>query len=298
MEFGIHEDYPPQDTAARWPQVKYTRTFIDAVVYPGSLISKFTYYAKPSWDAGLTPVVSFRPVADDVSSGKWDTWLRELGTWLSGQPEALVVIWHEPEGSMPGSTFQALFNRCRNNLKLGFPGLKVGYAAMAYHWNVKWNNPNLSVAGKTDTPAAWRVQADFYAVDVYSGFEFAVNTILPEISGFTRWASLLVPTGAPIFIAERGFKLKDVSQSPERVAAIAREAAWLRSDDPLAKRISAYCYWSSTGVENDPLMVLDAPGVAALLSAMYRAPVRTYAQGFAECRSQVANFVDGLRSQE
>lgn len=264
MKFGIHEDYLASETKLRWLGVTFTRTFVGDWLTPGSLIPGFTYYCQPSWDAGLTPIVSFKPRHTDVSSGSWDSWFREIGTWLRDKPETYVVVHHEPEDDITALQFQAMFTRARNNLKANFPGLRVGTAAMAYHWNAKWNNPNVSYTGTTDKPEQWRVQADFYGIDIYSGFESHVNTILPEISGFARWASLFVPVGAPIIVTERGFKITTDAQRAERITGINREAVWLKSQDPLARQISAYCYWSSTGVENDPLMVLEPAGEAAL----------------------------------
>lgn len=266
MRVGIREDHDPSETKTRFPQATYTRTFIGDVLAPGSLIQGFTYYAQPSWNAGMVPIVTFKPKPADVSAGTWDPYLKEIAQFLKTKPETLVVPWHEPEDDHTGSVFSQMFKRVRDVLKGEFPELRVGYAAMAYQWNPKWNNPNTSVAGRTDYPASWRIQADFYAVDVYSGFEYPVNTILPEISGFKRWARLLAPTGLPIFITERGFKVasSDPAVLAERATAIRRELAWLQSDDPLAKRIEAYVYWSSTGVENDPLMVLDELGEVAL----------------------------------
>lgn len=254
MYVGVHEDRTPGETAVRFPGATLTREFIAGPMKAQSLVAKVERACRPSWSAGMIPMVSFKPEPGDVHAGLWTRYLAELGRFLAenGTP-TVVIVYHEPEDNMAGETFAAMFNRCRLDLKNAHAGLAVGYSAMAYQWR-----PSSRPQSTTDAAPWQRVEADVYGIDVYSGNTWPTETILPEHPGFIRWYDHMIRPypGRKWTVTERGFKGDPVT----RAAAIAREAAWLVGQ-PLCE---GYVYWNSPGTERDDMWLLDPDGEAAL----------------------------------
>lgn len=253
---GICDWRTPEASLAKFPKLRLFRVFVPNVLPVGDyLVSKVGVACDLAWEAGMTPVVSFKLAPADVAAGKWDTKLTNLGKWLSQKPEAWVVPWHEPENDLTAVEFVSMYNRIYSKIKSVNPSVKIGYVAMAYAWR--------SGDSRTANPAAWKpAKSDFFACDVYSGNSFPLTKILPEHPGFTRWRENIVGSGTYL-IAERGFFASTSNQKIERALQIKREADWLISSE-LGKKCLAYMYWNTPGQENNQALVLDGPGEVAL----------------------------------
>jgi hypothetical protein len=202
-----------------------------------------------SADGGV--YVSFKPLLSDLNSGKWKTYLNQLGAWLHDYPSVAVIVWHEPENDMRGDQFTALFNRARTEIKDGWADARVAYAAMAYQWRPGGKaTPDAGFAGAV---------ADEYLCDVYSGVSFPATAILPNHAGWLGWFSTIVAPrlagGELVYgVAERGFQGDPAVVS----AAIQAEADWLRAKvagydgkDTSKCPPSVYLAWSTAGTEGD-----------------------------------------------
>ncbi len=268
LRVGVHDERPPALVFAAFPGATLTRPFIGpGVPKPGTdLVARFEAAARPTWDAGGTPVVSLKLNPADVAAGAWDDGLRALGGWLAGQPDAVVILWHEPEDdhATPAAAraFVAAFNHGRALLKQAHPALVVAYCAMGYQWR-----PG---SRSTAEAAVWRgVAADLYLCDVYSGKSFPASAILPEHAGFARWKKEIVDKtpGRRWGVGERG-----ILAGPTRAATWDREAAWLAGTD-----CALYMVWNTPGTEDDVRWVQrdtesaggdDAAAVRELVAAL------------------------------
>lgn len=288
MITGIRDARTPTQIKSAFPSVTLGRVFTqsDTPIAAQSIITSVNFYCQPYWDESLVPIVSFNPLNSDVASGAWTPYLRELAEHLKTKPTTKVVVRHEPEGKMTGKEFGAMFTRVRSIMKDTYPTLQIGASYMIYHWLPSPSNPNLSIAGNTDNPTEWWVDADFYAADVYSGRSVALNLTLPEHPGFARWLSLLVHSTDNFAITERGFEtalrdgsgnlvvdggghyIDDPTLHATRVTTIGREADWLLT--PTGQRCVFYTYWNTSGAEASPALVLDATGETALNSLFTR----------------------------
>jgi hypothetical protein len=292
---GFHETATPAATTTALPGAQYGREFIAGQIAPQDLRGKFEKLAAPWTAGGGGAYISFKPQLADVSAGKWDTYLSQLGVWLRDYPTVAVIVWHEPEDDMAGTQFAALFNRARAGIKNGWTGARVAYAAMAYQWR-----PNGKAA---NDPGFAKAEADEYLCDVYSGVSFPTTAILPTHAGYTGWYNKIVlprlAAGEVVYgVAERGFQ-----GDPKVVAAtIQAEADWLRQQvtgydgsDPLHCPPSVYLAWSTAGTEGDTKWVWDDQSralFAQIVSALAPTAVDPqwqagYDQGLADGKAQL-----------
>ncbi|MER7247748.1 hypothetical protein [Kribbella sp. NPDC000426] len=205
------------------------------------------------------PFVSIKTAPGPTASGAYDARFRELARWLADQPDTYFIWYHEPENDMDGPTFAKAFEHVRDVMKAANPQVKVGYSAMTYQWN---NQP------RTKDPAPWRVQADFYGADTYSGGTQPATAIISEHKGHQRWYRELVqktPGAATKWgLTERGFKGTKSDQA--RANEIDRETEYL-DQLPAGSRPSFYLYWNTKGTEGDPDLV-NGPKARAAVARM------------------------------
>lgn len=277
--YGVHTTDKPAAVKARYPGVTVTRPFIsepgtpDGVIRTvGSLTGRVEKACRASWDAGMTPVYSFKLDPVQVFAGKWDGPAADLAAWHRDQPAAKVILWHEPENDFTGAEYARYFNRLAAAMRGQNPNLPLLYSAMGYQW-APGSKGAASVKGRTDDVADWRaVTADLFCCNVYSGRSFPLSATLPAHVGFKRWLNLVVDHAARYGITERGFTTTPLAESASsvavrnesRAAAIRREKTWLDTD-PAGRRCALYVYWSTGGVEGDlGLIVGDQPGQGAV----------------------------------
>lgn len=302
---GFHETATPATTTTALPGARYGREFISGplpgnAIAPQDLRGRFAKLADPWTTTGGGAYVSFKPLPADVATGKWTTYLSQLGAWLRDYPTVAVIVWHEPENDMAGTQFAAMFNRARTEIKAGWGGARVAYAAMAYQWRP---------GGKAATdPGFAKAEADEYLCDVYSGVSFPAAAILPTHAGWLGWfKTIVVPrlaVGEVVYgPAERGFQ-----GDPKVVAAaIQAEADWLRQQvagydgsDPSKCPPSVYLAWSTAGTEGDNKWVwtdqaraMFAQIVSALAPAVTADWQDGYNKGLADGKAQL----EGARAQ-
>lgn len=258
--FGVHENVDPAQTVARVGG-NATRVFTSGVIDPRDLVKDVTAKCSASWAAGQSAVWSFKPKPAQVANGAWKSPVRELAAFLRDNPtkRTQVVIWHEPENDVPewfgdAAGFVRMFETVAGWLREVHPGVVVLHAALAYRYGDGVRG------GITDATAGqWRTSADVHCIDIYSGRTNKIDTILPELSAYRRWRDHLVK-GSPWGVTERGWTIGTIGKggtSAERVAAMAREAAWLRSL-PVEQLPEIYLLWNTGGTEGDAGLVLDA----------------------------------------
>lgn len=259
---GVHDDVSPAELKQRYPGVRATREFVSGVQGTSAdLRKKYDAVAKASWAADLVPFVSIKTDPAKTAEGRYDARFRELAEWLAGKPDSYFVWYHEPEDDMSGPTFAKAFKRVRDVMKAADPDVRVGYSAMAYQWR--------SSSRSTKDPAPWRVAADFYGADTYSGGTQPGTAILSEHGPHLRWYDELVlktPGAATRWgLTERGFK--KTASDERRARDIDRETAYLQG---LSTRPSFYLYWNTPGTEGDPDLV-NGPKAQAAVARMVRA---------------------------
>jgi len=244
LKVGVHDDRPPAEVFAAFPGAALSRQFIGPGTLPKGtdLAARFEAAARPTWKAGGLPVVSLKLRWDEVTAGQWDVRLRHLGGWLAGQPDAVVVLWHEPEDDhatpAKARAFVSAFNHARGLLKEAAPTLVVAYCAMSYQWR-----PG---SKSTADPAIWRgIEADLYLCDVYSGKSFPASATLPEHPGFARWKREVVDSvpGRRWGVGERG-----ILAGPTRAKTWQRERDWLLGP---GRDCALYMVWNTPGTEDD-----------------------------------------------
>ncbi|GAB3822203.1 hypothetical protein [Kribbella italica] len=258
---GVHDKTAPAGLAKRYPGVQATREFVDGVQKPTvDLRTKYDAVAKRSWAAGLIPFVSIKTDPATTGSGAYDARFRALAEWLKNKPETFFIWYHEPEDNMSGPVFAKAFQRVRDVMKAANPGVKVGYSAMAYQWGFPKS---------TKDPKPWRVAADFYGADTYSGGTQPATAILSEHKGHQRWYDELVlktPGASTKWgLTERGFK--QTKSDSRRAADIDRETAYLKT---LKTPPSFYLYWNTPGTEGDADLV-NGPKAQAAVARMVAA---------------------------
>ncbi len=267
---GVHDARPLTAVKAVFPGTVLTRPFIGGVQSgPRSLISKVENACRASWDANLLPTYSFKLNYDEVMAGRWAPFIRELADWHHDQPEAELIIHHEPENDpeLQGGRFVAYFNHIAEHFRVANEQVPLIYAAMGYQWMP--GSTNGTVKGFTSNPAHWQgVEADRKVIDAYSGSSVPLDTILPEHRGWQRWMEYVVGDD-PWGCGERGF-ITDTNHAG-RAAAIAREKDWLLTD-PVGLRCRRYIFWNTTGTEKNPAIVVDAkhgePAVRDLITVL------------------------------
>lgn len=264
---GVHDSVAPGQLAKRYPGVRATREFVAGVQGTGvDLRTKYDAAANPSWAAGLLPFVSIKTDPVKTANGRYDARFRELAVWLKGRPDSYFIWYHEPEDDMTGPVFATAFKRVRDVMKAAHPGIKVGYSAMAYQWGSK--------KSRTKDPAPWRVTADFYGVDTYSGGTQPATAILPEHKPHMRWYDELVrkTPGATTKwgLTERGFKSS--TSDRQRAKDIDRETAYLKGLTATTSVTlpSFYLYWNTKGTEGDADLV-NGPRAQAAVARMVSA---------------------------
>jgi hypothetical protein len=244
--FGVHTGDPAK-AVTTYPGITVERVFIPGVRKPSSdLVELHTRHTAASVKAGLLPIVSFKLDPDEVLRGAWTAALSAYGEALHDLPQAWLVYWHEPENDMDAETFAAAFTEVRDTLHRTNSGLRVGYVAMAYQWQ-----PGMR-GGATRDPAPWRVAADFYGVDAYTGSRTNSDEPVWTHPGLRRWYDQIVlPLGAQDrwSVTERGFRGR---RDARRAEAIAADAAGLSS---LGSAPEAVVYWNTPGAEGDSALI-------------------------------------------
>lgn len=242
VRFGVHDTKSPEAVAAAFPGVTLDRVFIPGVQLPGvDLHAKHHKLTAAHYAAGITPIVSVKLDPDRLIDGDYTTDLATYARYLADQPETWLIYWHEPENDMDGETFSVAFKAFRDTVKAAAV-VPVGYSAMAYQWRRDMTS--------TAMPEEWHVDADFYAVDVYTHS----NLTYREDEGFRRWWREVAanrPAGRPWAITERGFKgfvRGALATDSLRRRTIERE--WrdidVEADPPLG-----YVWWNTPGAEGD-----------------------------------------------
>lgn len=261
MKLGVHENYQGptarsvSQTLAAFPLAEVTREFEAGVLEPQSLVTRVERRCSEAWSAGKTVVWSFKPSVPAVLNGAWKPYVEALGRYLAAAGRAektVVVIWHEPENDMGAEQFVAMFNAVHDWLKASSGG-----AVQTSHAALVWRYRNWTV----EQAAHWTTRADIHSVDIYSGRSFPLDMTLGTSVAFQVWKASR-PAGSRWGVSERGW-IADRTNGLARVAAIDAEAEYLRSLTP-AEQPDFYIVWNTVGVENDPKIVLDRNGVAAV----------------------------------
>lgn len=261
MKLGVHENYQGPvarsvaQTLSAFPLAEVTREFEAGILEPQSLVTRIERRCADAWAAGKTVVWSFKPNVIMVLNGSWRPYVEALGRYLVANQrtaQTVVVIWHEPENDMGAEQFVAMFDMVHDWLKASSGG-----AVQTSHAALVWRYRNWTV----EQAAHWTTRADIHSVDIYSGRSFPLDMTLGTSTAFQVWKESR-PAGARWGVSERGW-IADPTGTAARVAAIDAEAEWLRSLNT-ENQPEFYIVWNTVGVENDPKIVLDAGGVAAV----------------------------------
>jgi hypothetical protein len=277
MKVGVHEQYQGSkattvaSTLTRFPGAAVTREFEADVIQPQDLVRRMVARCQHVWDAGQTAVWSFKPSTAEVRNGEWRPFVEALATYIRDnrlEDKVYICIWHEPENDVPkyfknGSEFSAYFNRVQSWLFGVDPFIITTHAALGYAYR-NW----------TDAQAKqWVTKCTIHSIDLYSGRSFPLGMTLGNSKPFQTWKASR-PKGARWGVSERGW-IADESRSEERAASIDAEADYLASLDPVAQP-DFYLVWNTEGVENDPKIILDSAGQAAvnrLFARLAQAPM-------------------------
>lgn len=261
MKIGIHENYQGKTpttlarTAARFPLMQVTREFEGGALPAQDLVKRMVARCKTAWEAGMTAVWSFKPAVADVTSGAWRPHIHNLAQYIKDhqlQDQVVVVVWHEPENDFKhAADFVSLFNTVHDWLMAVDPTIVTSHAALGYYYR------NISV----EAARRWTTKSTIHSIDLYSGRSFGIEMTLGTSTGFATWKQSR-PASARWGVSERGW-IANAGMSKLRVDSIRAETDWLVAL-PAADRPDFYCVWNTVGVENDPLIVLDGPGEAAV----------------------------------
>ncbi len=281
---GVHEDYAgrpisPTQAKQRYPELNAERVFTAGALSPQDLTAKWENYCREYWDAGTTPITSWKPVKADLTSGLWGNttsstgYLPKLGLKIKEVYETTgvktgVISHHEPEDQLTGPDFVAINNVVRDILrKWAGDAVILGTAYNSNFWNIlsSTGKPKVNSLGdSTLDPSRWWVaDLDFYGIDIYSGNTYPQGT-LPEHPSFNRWFEwVLSHAGAKWAVIERGFITGAKGTTPtttlfnNRKSAIDREATWLVSEEAQLSRCWGYLGWSTPGAEDNKNIQLD-----------------------------------------
>lgn len=265
MRVGIHEQYTGSQattfghTMAKFPLSEVTREFAGQPITAQNLIPKMVAACQPAWAQGKTVAWSFKPMPSDVASGAWKPFIQQLAHFIQDnalQSKVILVIWHEPENDVPkyfknAADFVELFNSVHDWLIEVDSSIVTSHAALGYYYR------NVTAA----TAARWVTKATVHSIDIYSGKSFPLSMTLGTSQAFRTWKESR-PPGAPWGVSERGW-IADSVQSSQRVAAIDAEALYLAALPP-AEQPDFYIVWNTPGTENNPYIVLDEAGRAAV----------------------------------
>lgn len=276
MKVGIHEQYQGRTpttvgrTVESFPAVEVTREFEADVLRPQDLVRRMLTRCEHVWASGQTVVWSFKPNPADVANGAWKPHVQALARHILDnrlQQKVIICIWHEPENDAPkyfrnGLEFARLFDTVQAWLFDVDPTIDTTHAALGYAYR-NWTVPQARL---------WVTQCTIHSIDVYSGRSFPLGMTLGTSRAFQTWRASR-PAGARWGVSERGW-IADAEASDERVAAIDLEAEWLAALD-LLDRPDFYIVWNTAGVEDDPKIILDDAGVAAVNRLFARMSVLT-----------------------
>jgi hypothetical protein len=265
MKVGVHEQYQGAKattfarTASSFPRTVVTREFESGIIAPQDLVRRMVARCGPIWAAGMTAVWSFKPDPGAVYSGLWKPYVVALAQYIKDHDlhdQVVIVIWHEPENDVPKffsgpADFVRLFNTIQSWLLSVDPAIVTSHAALA------WAYRNWTVA----QARAWVTQCTIHSLDIYSGRSFPLAMTLGTSKAFATWKTSR-PVDTPWGLSERGW-IADESRSAERAASIEAESDYLVAL-PLAERPSFYVVWNTSGVEDDPTIILDGAAVAAI----------------------------------
>jgi hypothetical protein len=195
----------------------------------------------------------------EVASGVWKPFITQLAQYIKDnglQSKVILVIWHEPENDVPkffnsAADFVSLFNTVHEWLMSVDPSIVTSHAALGYRYRT------LSVG----QAKAWVTKATIHSIDIYSGQSFPLSMTLATSAVFKTWKASR-PAGSRWGVSERGW-IADSTKSAERVASIDAEADYLASLAP-ADQPDFYIVWNTVGTENNPNIVLDEAGRAAV----------------------------------
>lgn len=274
MKIGIHENYQGKTpttlerTASRFPLLQVTREFEAGALPAQDLVKRMVARCQPAWDAGKTAVWSFKPAPADVASGAWEPYVLRLAHHIKDkglQDRLVVVIWHEPENDFDDpAEFVTLFDTVHDWLMSVDPTIVTSHAALGYYYR------NISV----EAARRWTTKATIHSIDLYSGRSFPLQMTLGTSTAFRTWKQSR-PAGARWGASERGW-IANAGMSQLRVESIDAEADWLAAL-PVDDLPDFYCVWNTVGTENDPAIVLDDAGEAAvnrLFQRLSAPPVR------------------------
>ncbi len=261
MLVGVHENYQGNRattfarTAGSFPGTEVTREFTADVLQPQDLVRHLVARCQPIWEASKVTVWSFKPDAAAVDSGRWKPHVEALAAYIKKnrlQSKVIVCVWHEPENDFrQPEDFVRLYNTVHDWIKSVDPSIQTTHAALGFYYR------NVSAP----TAKRWITKADIHSIDIYSGRSFPLDMTLGTSKAFQTWRKAL-PAGAKWGVSERGW-IADSTKAVERVASIEAEAEWLAAL-PVAERPAFYIVWNTPGTENDPKIVLDNAGTAAV----------------------------------
>jgi hypothetical protein len=265
INLGVHEtETTSAKRAAAFPGHTATRIFVPGVQSkPFDLVTRIERQCGPTWADGHIAAWSIKPHPKTVADGGWRKPFEDLAAYLKDNykgKRTIVIIWHEPENDLHATfktpeDFTRMFNTVDGWMRKTWSGTKTCHAALAYAYRDK--------RGFTDADARrWRTNAKVHGVDVYSGRSFPLSAILPEHTGFARWAREVarIDQGGRWAVTERGWTCSK-QYNKKRADTIRREFQWLATQK---NQPDTYLLWNSTGTENDAGLILDPAGRQAV----------------------------------
>jgi hypothetical protein len=236
-------------------------------------------YHKWTASQGRIPFISLVPITSsngvqtripwgDISAGKWDGYLREIGTNMKNWGAKIFFCFHhEPDldATCPGDTLTGCdlkrWHGTSSQFKAAYAHIRslydgMGLNTLTYTWvmtQMNWNS-NLGAATKY-YPGPGVV--DWISLDVYN-FISSPNSfnnwaeLGPMITGWYKWAST---TGQPLMLAEWGCKEYRPNPSDSSTWNNAAKPNWflkalgtMISDFP---KIKSFVYFHKNQVPND-----------------------------------------------
>jgi hypothetical protein len=265
INLGVHEtESTSAKRAADYPGHTATRIFVPGVQSkPFDLVKRIERQCADTWEAGHIAAWSIKPLPATVADGGWRKPFEDLAAYLKENyktKKTIVIIWHEPENDIDDhfktpEDFVRMFNTVDKWMRGVWSGTKTCHAALAYAYRDKKGFDNAYAR-------RWRTTAKVHGVDVYSGRSFPLSAILPEHTGFARWAREVarIDQGGRWAVTERGWTCTP-QYNRKRADTIAREFKWLAGHK---NKPDTYLLWNSTGTENDQGLILDDAGRKAV----------------------------------
>lgn len=263
MLLGVHEQYTkgefqttPKATMLKFPNSALAREFSSKPIPPQNLIPKFNSACAEVLKHMPYVVFSFKPETASVTNGKWRPFIEQFISHLVTNKlhtRVIVCIWHEPENDMSAEEFVPLFDTVHDWIKGVNSRVLTTHASLGYRYR---DNGEIN----DDESKRWVTKADIDSIDIYSGQSFPLDMILPASSAFKRWKASR-PSGRPWGVSERGWITG--TDHDARAASIKAEFTWLSELDPKSQP-TFYCVWNTVGTENNPKILLDEKGIAAV----------------------------------